>query len=290
MTLSELLKNTVQENYAVGSFNARCKAFIAAILKAAQKNNSPAIVQISQKELGLFSVTPKEFADEYYRCLKELQITVPTTLHLDHTKEIPVIHEAIEAGFESVMIDASARSFEENVAMTREVVEYAHARNVSVEAELGKIGTTDHMETDEDSELYTDPEEARRFVELTQVDALSVSVGTAHGVYKVKAPAVQFERIRQIHGLVPSFLVLHGGSGVPAADVVRAHQDGCGISKVNVATDLELAFLGAVGMERMTSAQCDDLDAAVRSKGLQAVEDCVSDKMQNYLCSAGKAW
>ncbi len=162
-------------------------------------------------------------------------------------------------------LSEGARPFRPN---SWEVVEYAHARNVSVEAGLGKIGCTDHLETDEDSELYTDPEKAKKFFEPTQVDALAVPVGTACGVYAVKASAIQFERIRKIYSQISSYLVLHGSSSVPVTDVVRAHQNGCGISKVKVATDLELVFLCAVKMERMTNQQCDAQEEDLRRKGL----------------------
>ncbi len=226
--------------YAIGSFSPRYTSMIAPVLAAAQKLRSPIIVQISANEFGWFDVTPTQFAQEYRRQLAQQCIDVPAVLHLDHTRDTEIIYQAIEAGFQSVMIDASAKPFEENVAVTREVVRYAHARNVRVEAELGTIGTTDFLETDRDEELFTKPDEAKRFVDETQVDLLAVSVGTAHGVYRVKMPRVDMPRIHAIAKLTNVPLVLHGGSGVPAEMMQKAFGFVC---KVNIATDLEQAFL-----------------------------------------------
>ncbi len=293
MKLTEVLRHTISERYAVGSFSPRYQKMIRPILEAAQENRSPAIVQISSKELTRYGIVPKEFAREYFMQKEALGITVPVTLHLDHTYDFQVIRQAVEAGFESVMIDASAKPFEENVAITRRVVEYAHERGVNVEAELGKIGANDQIETDvDDQELYTVPEEAVEFVERTGVDALAVSVGTAHGVYTVRQPCVQYALIREIKKQIPAYLVLHGGSGVPAEMVIRSYEiEGGGISKVNIATDLELAFLEAIGAaERGTDAWCSGLEEAVLEKGRKGVRDMVTDKMIHYLHSNQKAF
>lgn len=292
MRLTQILQYTTKENYAVGSFSPRYVNMIKPVLKAAEECRSPALVQISQKELNLYGITAKAFADEYFRLLKELSITVPTGLHLDHTKDFSVIQEAIEAGFESVMIDASDLVFEENAAITRKVVDYAHERGVEVEAELGKIGANDKVETDGDFELYTVPEEAEQFVRITEVDALAVSVGTAHGVYTVKQPTIEYSLIEKIRRLVPSYLVLHGGSGVPADMVIGSYQlKGGGISKVNIATDLELAFLAAIHQDRrMDNQWCNTLSEELLETGRQAVKETVKDKIINYLHSDGKAW
>ncbi len=290
MTLKEILKDTVMGGYAVGSFSPRYTPMIKPVLMAAHESCSPAIVQISQKELNLYGIKPAEFAKEYFAQLKALNITVPTTLHLDHTKEFDIIKEAIAAGFESVMIDASENEFEENVELTAKVVEYARSRGVSVEAELGKIGSTDMIETENDKELYTVPEEAKAFVEQTGVDALAVSVGTAHGVYTVKQPTVDLDIIKKIKSLTDVYLVLHGGSGVPAEMVIGSYSlEGGGISKVNIATDLELAFLQAIGRkERMDNAACLSLEGSVLEIGREAVRKTVLDKISNYLHSNNK--
>src|SRR5215211_6547504 len=168
-TLNEVLSSAERSAYAVGSFSPRTTAMIQPILCAGQAARSPLIVQISQKELTRYQVTPARFAEEFFAQLEGEHITVPVVLHLDHTKEFTVIKDAIAAGFTSVMIDASEKTLDENIASSREVVEYAHAHGVSVEAELGRIGTTDFVETDNDEELYTKPDEAERIVRETGV-------------------------------------------------------------------------------------------------------------------------
>jgi len=289
--LTEALVFAEKFQYATGSFSPRYTAMITPVLQAGQKTASPLIVQISQKELERYGVTPFEFANEFYTQIEKLAITVPVVLHLDHTKDLKVIKDAIEAGFTSVMIDASEKPFAENVKITKEVVEYAHAKGVSVEAELGMIGTTDFIETDKDEELYTNPVEAAEFVRQTGVDALAVSCGTAHGVYMVREPKVDYDRLAAIRELTPVHLVLHGGSGVPSEMVQKAFQlPNGGVSKVNIATDLELSFLHAINREeRMTNLECNQLPAGLLLTGQNAVEETVKEKISQFLLSENKA-
>ncbi|WP_211326548.1 class II fructose-bisphosphate aldolase [Paenibacillus flagellatus] len=291
ITLKRALETAERHGYALGSFSPRYTPMIAPVLRAGQRMNSPLIVQISSKELDRYGITPKEFADEFYRVVEQESITVPVVLHLDHTKEMAVIEAAIAAGFTSVMIDASEKELEENIAISKQAAEYAHRHGVSVEAELGMIGTTDFVETDKDEELYTDPKEAERFVGETRVDALAVSCGTAHGVYMVRQPKIDYDRLKAIRRLTPVHLVLHGGSGVPADMMSKAIKlEGGGVSKVNIATDLELSLLEALGREeRMTNAECKALPADRLEQGRAAVEKTVADKMSNFLSSAGQA-
>lgn len=291
LTLKKALEIAEANHFAIGSFSPRYTPMIKAVLQAGQQASSPLIVQISHKELVRYGISPGEFAEEFYRRIKDDGITVPAVLHLDHTKELGTIRDAVEAGFTSVMIDASEKPFAENVAISKEVAEYAHAMGVSVEAELGMIGTTDFVETDTDEELFTDPQEAAEFVRLTGVDALAVSCGTAHGVYNVRKPRIDYDRLSAIRALTPVHLVLHGGSGVPAEMMRKAFQlPNGGVSKVNIATDLELALLDSLGREeRMTNDECKALDADRLRTGRQAVTDTVIGKMNTFLLSAGKA-
>lgn len=290
-TLKQALAAAEKVGCALGSFSVRYTPMIASVLKAGQALNSPLIVQISQRELERYGMTPAEVAGEFFAQLREQAITVPVVLHLDHTKDFEVIEQAISVGFTSVMIDASELPLEENIAVSRRVVEYAHARGVSVEAELGRIGTTDFVESEHDEELYTVPEEAKRFVDETGVDALAVSVGTAHGVYLVRQPKVDYDRLMAIRALTPVHLVLHGGSGVPAEMIQRAMRlPGGGVSKVNIATDLENALLAALGREqRMSNAECKALPADQLAIGHAAVEATVRDKIANFLGSKDTA-
>jgi ketose-bisphosphate aldolase len=291
LTLREALPIAERGGYALGSFSPRYAAMIRPVLQAAERARSPLIVQISSNEFRRYSITPEEFASEFFAQFRAIGVSVPVVLHLDHTKDMATITAAIEAGFTSVMIDASELPLEANIAQSREAAAYAHAHGASVEAELGRIGTTDRIETDEDVELYTDPDEAAAFVAATVVDALAVSVGTAHGVYVVRQPKIDFARLRAIRARTPVHLVLHGGSGVPAAMVADAIQlPAGGVSKVNIATDLEQAALAALGLaERMSNAEMNALPAEQRERARAAVADCVRDKVENYLGSASRA-
>ena len=289
-TLYQILPLAERGGYAVGSFSPRTTAMIQPVLRAGQAARSPLIVQISQKELTRYQITPRRFAEEVFAQVDQEHITVPVVLHLDHTREFAVIEDAIAAGFTSVMIDASEKPLDENIAVTRQVVDYAHARDVSVEAELGRIGTADFIETDSDEELYTKPDEAERFVRETGVDALAVSVGTAHGVYTVRQPRIDIPRLRGIRDLTSVHLVLHGGSGVPAEMMQAAIQlEGGGVSKVNIATDLELAALAALGRDGyLTDAEMNALSPEEKARARVAVAQTVTDKIINFVGSNNK--
>jgi len=290
-TLTDVLPKAELGGYAVGSFSPRYTAMIRPVLRAAQSLKSPIIVQISENEFGWYRLNPVEFADTFFAVLQEEEITIPVVLHLDHTRQHDTIHKSIAAGFSSVMMDASSKPFSENVEFTKAVVEYAHQRSVSVEAELGRIGTADFIETDTDEELFTNPEEARQFVTETNTDALAVSVGTAHGVYTVRKPRIDLERLQQIRAKTSVHLVLHGGSGVPAAMIKEAIQlPGGGISKVNIATDLELAALSVLGRsERLLNDEMNALSPQEIKAAQDAVFDVVIEKITNFVGSADKA-
>jgi ketose-bisphosphate aldolase len=291
VNMNVLLANAERGGYAVGAFSARYTPMILPILQAGQALRSPIIVQISQKEFQRYHVTAKQFADEFYAQVQEQQITVPVALHLDHTRDFSIIQDAILAGFTSVMIDASEKPLEENITITREVVAYAHTYGVSVEAELGRITTTDFIETDNDEELYTDPDEAEVFIRETGADALAVSVGTAHGVYVVRQPKIDYERLQAIRARTSAHLVLHGGSGVPAKMIEKAISlPGGGVSKVNIATDLELAALAALNRDSsLTNAEMNTLPIELLNQARDAVKNVVQDKIRHFVNSAGNA-
>lgn len=289
--LKPLLEMAERGRYAVGSFSPRNTLMIAPVLQAAEEARSPLIVQISQRELGWAGLTPAQFAEAFYRQVEALHPTVPLALHLDHTWELPVIKMAIEHGFTSVMMDASSKPLEENIAMTRDVVEYAHARGVSVEGELGRIFSADTAETESDEELYTDPDEAEQFARQTGVDALAVSVGTAHGVYMVRQPRIDLVRLQAIRSRTPVHLVLHGGSGVPEILLRKAIElPGGGVSKVNIATDLEQALLAELGIEkRITETELREFPPEDLQRGAEAVKKTTLEKMTRFIHSSGKA-
>lgn len=289
--LTNILRHAAENGYAAGSSSARYTKLILPIIQAAVNTNSPVIVQLSEKEIIRHKVSAEAFAKEFYRVVEELQPKVPVVLHLDHTKTLETIQAAMDAGFTSVMIDASEKNFDDNVAVTKQVVEMAHRRNITVEAELGKIGTTDFVETDHDEEMYTIPEEAKMFCAQTDVDCLAVSVGTAHGVYTVRQPNIDFKRLEEINKLTPTPLVLHGGSGVPSEMVVKAAAlPTGGVSKVNIATDLELEMLAVVGRSgHMTEEELNTYSDDIIEKAREAVRLLVEDKIRHYLGSSNKA-
>lgn len=271
--------------YALGSFSPRNTVLIPAIIRAAEKQHSPVMVQMSSNEMRWFDVEPRVFADAFRR--EAASANVPVILHLDHTYDFEVIRKAVEAGFDSVMIDGSKLSFEENVALTRQVVEFAHGYDVAVEAELGNIGGADKLETGGDEELYTVPAQAKEFVERTGCDTLAISVGTAHGVYPTTNPRIDFDRLAEIRSLIDTPLVLHGGSGLPMETVQKAIRGGIG--KLNIATDLELIFQRVMNVSRMPNAEVEKLDPALLARAVDEVSAFVEGRLQNYLLSTGKA-
>ncbi|OIK11234.1 ketose-bisphosphate aldolase [Bacillus sp. MUM 116] len=288
-SLTKVLALATQNHFAVGSFTPRATKMIAPILRAAQERNSAVIVQTSEREQERYGINLAEFSREFYRAVQEEDIKIPAVLHLDHTKDFNVISEAIEVGFTSVMIDASEQPFQKNIEITKRVVEYAHSKGVTVEAELGKIGTTDFIETDVDEELFTEPEEAKQFVEETGVDALAVSVGTSHGVYLVKDPKIDIERLIEIRALTSVPLVLHGGSGIPSEVIKNAIRiPNGGISKVNIATDLEHAMIQALNRENyVTEKEWAELPTETLTLVQKVVQNIVEDKIENFLLSNG---
>lgn len=293
MKRAEILKQFAlarKDGYALGSFSPRNTVLIDAVVSAAERKHSPVMVQMSSNEMRWFEVTPRAFADAFRARMHN--VSVPVILHLDHTYDYDIIVQAVEAGFESVMIDGSKLPFEENVALTKKVVDYAHAHDVAVEGELGNIGGADKLETGGDTSLYTVPAQAKEFVERTGVDMLAVSVGTAHGVYPTTNPTIDFSRLAEIRDLIPETpLVLHGGSGLPMTTVQHAiAMDGKGgIAKLNIATDLELIFQRVLQVSRMPNAEVEKLDSANLHQAVQEVQAFVENRMETYLFSAGKA-
>ena len=291
ISINQMLANAEKGVYAVGAFSPRYTPVIRAVLRAGQNLKSPLIIQIAQVEFDWYQYGLLDFTKAFIKYMEEDQITIPVGLHLDHSQDLILIQEAAENGFTSVMIDASAKELKENIAVTNTVVAMAHNLGVGVEGELGRIGTGNSIESTSDEELFTNPDEAKIFVDATHVDALAVSVGTAHGVYNVREPRIDLERLQAIRARTKVPLVLHGGSGTPANLVRKAIQlPGGGVSKINIATDLELGLLAALGRNKpMTNQELLSLPQAELEKGLQAVQRVVEDKMTNFLGSVGKA-
>jgi len=240
---NDLLQVAKQRNFkAIGSFNLHCLEMLPAYFKAAKQTNSPLMIQISSGTADY--VGYKLLVDSV--CSLSASENVPTCLHLDHCSKIEDIKTAIDAGFSSVMYDGSHLDISENIANTRKVIDIAHSRNISVEAELGAIGgSEDGKAVAMEDICFTLPEDAKRFVDETGVDMLAVSVGTVHGSYTGKTQ-LQHQRLAEISALTNTPLVLHGGTGVSDDDMRRAVAGG--IDKVNVGTEMNVQWV----------AQCKD--------------------------------
>ncbi len=265
VTNKELLDRAMEEGFALGAFNINNMEIIQGIVSAAKELDAPLILQVSR---GARSYAGKTYILKLAEAA-EKDSGLPIALHLDHGDSFEICKEVIGDGFTSVMVDGSHEPFEANISLTKKVVDYAHPKKVSVEAELGKLvgeqfdsGEGDKVST---SAVYTNPGEAKEFVERTECDALAVAIGTSHGAYKFKAePKLDFERLKQIRELVRIPLVLHGASSVLPEYVGIANKYGAkiigsrgvpeeqirqavkiGVQKVNIDTDLRLAMTAA---------------------------------------------
>ncbi|MBD3348606.1 MAG: class II fructose-1,6-bisphosphate aldolase [Candidatus Eisenbacteria bacterium] len=263
VTGDDLLVTARTQGYAVGAFNTSNLEITQAVFEAAAELHSPVMLTTSQSAI-------KYAGFENLRAMVENvsdATGVPAALHLDHGTDLDVIERCIEGGWTSVMIDGSHHPLEKNIEVTRRVVEMAHPENISVEAELGRlVGVEDEISVEEGDAAYTDPDEAERFVESTGCDSLAVAIGTSHGAYKFKGePRLDIDRLEAIASRVTIPLVLHGASAVPPDVLELARKYGAelgdargvppesiaraidhGISKINIDTDLRLAFTGRV--------------------------------------------
>ncbi|AHF75426.1 Ketose-bisphosphate aldolase [Sodalis praecaptivus] len=237
ISMNDILQPTREHRFAIGAFNVADSCFIRAVVEEAEATRTPAIISIHPSEHDF--VTDAFFAYVRERTLKS---PMPFVLHLDHGASIEHVQRAIQCGFTSVMIDGSLLPYEENVALTREVVRLAHAVGVSVEGELGTIGQTGNsVEGGVSKVTYTDPAQAQDFVTRTGVDTLAVAIGTAHGIYpKDVKPALQMHILRDICQRVSIPLVLHGGSSNPDAEIAEAVT--LGVGKINISSDMKFAY------------------------------------------------
>ncbi len=246
VTGTELLEKAERGNYAVGAFNAINMETAQAIIGAAEDERSPLILQITQTTMNYTDL--EELVALVFELVKKA--TIPVAVHLDHGRSFDVAMRFLRYGFSSIMIDGSLqpdgkspRSYEENIAVTKQVVEAAHALGVTVEGEIGRLGQIGtEISADQEDDTLTDPAEAKAFVNATGVDYLAVSIGTTHGLYK-GTPKIVHDRLEQIDKAVSVPLVMHGGTGVPDDAVIRAVQ--LGIRKVNIDTQMRVAWFDA---------------------------------------------
>ncbi len=264
VTTKDMFERSMKEHFAIGAFNVNNMELIQGIVDAAAEENSPVILQASSSaikyaRIGYLKKMVEAALDEY---------DIPIALHLDHGPDFETCKMCIDNGFSSVMIDGSKYDFEENIELTKKVVEYAHSKGVVVEAELGKLaGIEDDVNVSNQDAMYTDPEQAKEFVERTGCDSLAIAIGTSHGAYKFKGEAkLRFDILQKVKEKIPNTpIVLHGastvipelvemcneyGGNIPGAkgvpDEMLHEASISGVSKINVDTDLRLAMTGAI--------------------------------------------
>jgi len=306
VTTKEMFERSMKEHYAIGAFNINNMEFIQAITDAAEEAKSPVILQVSSSAIK-YARLP------YLMKMVEAAVettTIPIAIHLDHGPDFETAKMCIDNGFTSVMIDGSKYDFEENVRLTKEVVDYAHAHGVVVEAEIGQLaGVEDDVNVSDDDAKYTNPDQAYEFVQRTGCDSLAIAIGTSHGAYKFKGePRLRFDILEKVKEKLPNTpIVLHGASTV-IQEYVKMCNDhggkldgaqGCpdemlheaaqrGVSKINVDTDLRLAMTGVV--RKVFAEQPEVFDPR---KYLGAARDeikkAVSHKIVDVFGSANKA-
>ena len=305
VTSTEMFKKAYEGKYAVGAFNVNNMEIIQGIVDAAKAEQSPLILQVS--------AGARKYAKHIY-LMKLVEAAVedtglPICLHLDHGEDFEICKACVDGGFTSVMIDGSKHSFEENIELTKRVVDYAHNKGVVVEAELGKLaGVEDAVKVSAKDATYTDPDQAVEFVERTGVDSLAIAIGTSHGAYKFKGkPELDFARLEKISNLLPNFpLVLHGAStvlpefvslcneyggkidgaqGVPEDMLLQAGK--FGVCKITIDTDLRLAMTASI--RKYLANNPGDFDPRQYLKpARQAIQDMVTHKIRSVLNSSNR--
>lgn len=282
VSMKEMLNKAKSEGYAVGQFNINNLEFTQAILQAAVAEKSPVILGVSEgagRYIGGFKTVVKMVEG----LMEDYNVTVPVAIHLDHGSSFEKCKEAIDAGFTSVMIDASHHSFEENIEITSKVVEYAHAKGVSVEAELGTVGG---QEDDVVAEgvIYADPKECEELVKRTGIDCLAPALGSVHGPYKGE-PNLGFTEMEEIGKITGMPLVLHGGTGIPTKDIQRSVS--LGTAKINVNTENQIASARTV--REVLAAKPNEYDPRkYLGPARDAIKETVIGKMREF-GSSGRA-
>ncbi|EKZ4887999.1 ketose-bisphosphate aldolase [Listeria monocytogenes] len=275
VNMKQLLEVAKENKFAVGAFNVADSNFLRVVVEEAEKNNAPAIIAVHPTELDF---TKDDFFQYVLARIKNSP--VPFVLHLDHGDNMGDVMRAVRCGFSSVMIDGSLLPFEENIRVTKEVVEVCHKLGVSVEGELGTIGKTGNSIEGGVSEIiYTKSEEAEEYISRTGVDTLAVAIGTAHGIYpKDKEPKLRLDILKEIKDLVHIPLVLHGGSANPDAEIAAAVE--IGIQKVNISSDYKYAFYKKC-REILSTTELWDANA-IYPDCIDAAKEVVKYKMELF--------
>jgi len=303
VTNKDLMVPARKNGYAIGAFNVQNLESMSAIAEAATEEKSPVIMQITPSVIKYAGLA---YISNLVKTAAQLA-PVPIAIHLDHGDSFETAVKCVEAGFSSVMIDGSFLDFDDNVAVTKRVVNVAHLKGVSVEAELGKLAGVEERSVAEKEAILTDPENAVEFVEKTGVDTLAVAIGTSHGAYKFKSEAkLDLERLKTISEKIGVPLVLHGASSVPQWIVEKANKYGAklsgakgipeeqikkaislGIAKINIDTDLRLAFTATV-REVLTNSPKNFDPRKILGPAKDAMKEVAKGKMQLF-GSSGKA-
>ena len=266
----ELLKKAKNENYAIPQFNINNLEWIKYILEECNKNNSPVILGVSEsaiKYMGGYTVV----SSLVNALIKDLNITIPVALHLDHGTSFESCKKAVDAHFSSVMIDASEYDIDRNIEITKQVVDYAHKNNVTVEAEIGIISKNNDINEDN----YAKVEDCIKLYKSTNIDLLAPSVGTMHGLYKEK-PNINYERIKEISSAINIPLVLHGGTGIPDENIKKCIE--CGISKININTELQVNWSKGVKEYIKNNNEAYD-PRKIISSGEENIKKVIKDKL-----------
>ena len=306
VTTKEMFEKSMEEGFAIGAFNINNMEIIQGIVDAAQKQNSPVILQASS---GAIKYARIKYLMKMVEAAAE-ETNIPIAIHLDHGPDFETCKMCIDNGFTSVMIDGSKYSFEENVALTKKVVDYAHERGVIVEAELGQLaGIEDDVNVSEEDAKYTDPDQAKEFVERTGCDSLAIAIGTSHGAYKFKGEArLRMDILKQVKEKIPNTpIVLHGastvipelvetcnsyGGDIPGAkgvpDEILHEASLSGVSKINVDTDLRLAFTGEIRKSLAENPSAFD-PRKYLTPAREKITEVVEHKIKDVFESSNKA-
>ena len=307
VTTKEMFEKSMKEGFAIGAFNVNNMEIIQGIVDAAAENNSPVILQASSSAI---KYARTNYLMKMIEAAVEEHPNVPIAIHLDHGPDFETCKKCVDAGFTSVMFDGSKYDFEENIRLTKEVVDYAHAHGVVVEAELGKLaGIEDEVNVSAAEAMYTDPAQAEEFVRRTGVDSLAIAIGTSHGAYKFKGEAkLRFDILKEIKERIPNTpIVLHGastvipelvdtcnqfGGNIPGAkgvpDEILHEASVSGVSKINVDTDLRLAL--TAGIRKVFAEDPSAFDPRkYLTPARDLVKETVSHKIKNVFGSANKA-
>ena len=305
VTTTEMFKKAYEGGYAVGAFNVNNMEIVQGIVDAAKEEQSPLILQVSAgarkyaKHIYLVKLVEAALEDS----------NLPIALHLDHGDSFEICKDSVDGGFKSVMIDPSHYDFDENVKITKQVVEYAHAHGVVVEAELGRLaGVEDDVNVSDADARFTDPEQAAEFVHLTGVDSLAIAIGTSHGAYKFKGnPYLDFDRLKKVGELLPNFpIVLHGASSVLPEFVAKCNEFGgnipgaqgvpeemlrkaaqMAVCKINIDTDLRRAMTASV-REYLAQNPSEFDPRKYLGPARDAIKGMVAHKIKNVLGSSKK--